>query len=139
MLPSSADDDCDDCTPAYLRSPRFTSRAAFSALPFIATFAVLTLIAYRKVYPLLSPTPSKTSAGSSKGLPRPVTAPAEPTAQQLARRVAAITFASTIALSAVLTELLLCEISNSFNPTARSAALQITVVSLLGLLVVAIP
>jgi hypothetical protein len=39
----------------------------------------------------------------------------------------------------VLTELLLCEISNSFNPTARSVALQITVASLLGLLVVAIP
>jgi hypothetical protein len=53
--------------------------------------------------------------------------------------VAALTFAFTIALSAVLTELLLCEISNSFNPTARSVALQITVVSLLGLLVVAIP
>jgi hypothetical protein len=50
-----------------------------------------------------------------------------------------LTFSSTIALSAVLTELLLCEISNSFNPTARSVALQITVASLLGLLVVAIP
>jgi hypothetical protein len=139
MLPSTVDDDCDECTPASLRSNRFTGKAAFSALPFIATFALLTFVAYRKVYPLLSSTPLKSPATASKGLPRPVTAPSEPAAQQLARRVAAITFASTIALSAVLTELLLCEISNSFNPTARSVALQITVVSLLGLLVVAIP
>ena len=139
MLPASIDDDCDDCSPTYMHSGGFSSKAAVSTLPFIATFAILTFIAYRKVYPLLSPTTSKTSAGGSKGLPRPVTAPAEPAAQQLARRVAAVTFASTIALSAVLTELLLCEISNSFNPTARSLGLQITVVSLLGLLVVAIP
>ena len=139
MLPTSVDDDCEDCTPMYLRSTRFTSKAAVSALPFIATFALLTIVAYRKVYPLLSQTPSKDPASSSKGLPRPATAPSEPATQHLARRVAAITFASTIALSAVLTELLLCEISNSFNPTARSVALQVTVVSLLGLLVVAIP
>ncbi|OAL39501.1 hypothetical protein AYO20_01371 [Fonsecaea nubica] len=140
MLPTSADDDCGECTPDYLHSPRLTTKAAFSTIPFIATFAVLTFVAYRKVYPLLSQVPSKTSDGTAKGLPRPVTAPSpDSAAQHLARRVAAITFASTIALSAVLTELLLCEISNSFNPTARSVALQITVVSLLGLLVVAIP
>ncbi|KAJ9606885.1 hypothetical protein H2200_008895 [Cladophialophora chaetospira] len=139
MLPPHAADDCDDCTPSYMRSDRFTSKAAFSTIPFVATFAVLTFVAYRKVYPLLSPSSSKSIDGNNKGLPRPATAPSEPAAQQVARRVAAITFAATIALSAVLTELLLCEISNSFNPTARSVALQITVVSLLGLLVVAIP
>ncbi|OCT51129.1 G protein-coupled receptor [Cladophialophora carrionii] len=146
MLPTYADDGCDECTPASMHPGRFTSKAAFSTLPFVATFAVLTIVAYRKVYPLLSQTsPASKSqdapsgSGSGKGLPRPATAAPEPATQQLARRVAAITFASTIALSAVLTELLLCEISNSFNPTARSIALQITVVSLLGLLVVAIP
>ncbi|EXJ58166.1 hypothetical protein A1O7_05591 [Cladophialophora yegresii CBS 114405] len=145
MLPTYAADDCDECTPASMHSGRFTSKAAFSTLPFVATFAVLTLVAYRKVYPLLSQTsptsqsPGDVGSNSGKGLPRPATAAPEPTTQQVARRVAAITFASTIALSAVLTELLLCEISNSFNPTARSIALQITVVSLLGLLVVAIP
>jgi hypothetical protein len=139
MLPTALDNDCDECTPAYLHSSRFTSRTAVSTFPFLATFAILTFVAYRKVYPLLSPASSKSSDVVGKGLPRPATAPSEPAAQQLARQIAAITFASTIALSAVLTELLLCEISNSFNPTARSVALQITVVSLLGLLVVAIP
>lgn len=116
---------------------RFGPKAAISILPFVATFAVLTLIAYRKVYPLLSTEPGSQNDG--KGLPRPATAAAEPGTQQLSRRIAALTFSSTIALSAVLTELLLCEISNSFNPTARSVALQMTVSGLLGLLVVAIP
>lgn len=138
MLPTRADD-CDECVPASLRhSTHFGTRAALSTIPFIATFACLTFIAYRKVYPLLSPTPSRPQHGGN-GLPRPATSSSAPATQQLARRIAAITFSSTIALSAVLTELLLCEISNSFNPTARNIALQITVVSLLGLLVVAIP
>ncbi|KIX02285.1 uncharacterized protein Z518_08224 [Rhinocladiella mackenziei CBS 650.93] len=137
MLPTSAEN-CDECIPDHPRhSSHFGPKAAFSTLPFIATFACLTFIAYRKVYPLLASSPPK--AQDVKGLPRPATSPPEPAAQQLARRIAAVTFSSTIALSAVLTELLLCEISNSFNPTARSVALQITVVSLLGLLVVAIP
>ncbi|KAJ9637120.1 uncharacterized protein PV06_01357 [Exophiala oligosperma] len=138
MLPTSPVEDCDECTPDYLNpSKQFGTKAAFSTLPFIATFAVLTFVAYRKVYPLLSSYPQ--AHDGYKGLPRPATSSIEPATQQLARRIAASTFASTIALSAVLTELLLCEISNSFNPTARSVALQITVVSLLGLLVVAIP
>jgi Abscisic acid G-protein coupled receptor/The Golgi pH Regulator (GPHR) Family N-terminal len=108
----------------------FGAKAAISTVPFVATFALLTFLAYRKVYPLLAATaPSKGSAKHD----------VEPATQILARRIAAITFACTIALSAVLTELLLCEISNSFNPTARSVALQFTVASLLGLLVIAIP
>lgn len=125
MLPSA--EDCDDCTPT---GHGFGAQAAISTVPFVATFALLTFLAYRKVYPLLAATaPSKGAAKHD----------VEPATQLLARRIAAITFASTIALSAVLTELLLCEISNSFNPTARSVALQFTVASLLGLLVIAIP
>ncbi|RVX65776.1 hypothetical protein B0A52_10382 [Exophiala mesophila] len=132
--------DCDECLPSYVKSSasHFGTRAALSTTPFLATFALFTLNAYRKVYPLLSSTPPRND-DASKGLPRPSSSGPEPATQQLARRIAALTFSSTIALSAVLTELLLCEISNSFNPTARSIALQITVASLLGLLVVAIP
>ncbi|EXJ90354.1 hypothetical protein A1O1_03453 [Capronia coronata CBS 617.96] len=138
MLPTPAED-CDECVPAYMpHSTQFGTKAALSITPFLATFACLTFIAYRKVYPLLSSTPPRSQHGD-KGLPRPATSPPEPAAQHIARRIAAITFSSTIALSAVLTELLLCEISNSFNATARNIALQATVVSLLGLLVVAIP
>ncbi|KIW19572.1 hypothetical protein PV08_00145 [Exophiala spinifera] len=138
MLPQSAVEDCDECTPDYLNPSRqFGTKAAFSTLPFITTFALLTFVAYRKVYPLLSSSPQ--AFDGHKGLPRPATSSVEPATQHLARRIAASTFAATIGLSAVLTELLLCEISNSFNPTARTVALQITVASLLGLLVVAIP
>lgn len=132
----STADDCDDCTPTYLRKSAFGTKVAFSTLPFWATFIVVTAIAYRKVFPLLS---NQSSRHHAAKLPQPVTSTQEPSTQAIARRIAALTFSSTIALSAVLTELLLCEISNSFNPTARSAALQITVASLLGLLVVAIP
>lgn len=138
MQPTTTD--CDDCVPAYLR-PTFDVKAAFSTLPFAATFVILTLLAYRRVYPVLSSATGKplpkhpARAGGSQN----VAAFAEPASQTLARRIAAITFSSTIALSVVLTELLLCEISNSLNPSARSLALQITIASLLGLLVVAIP
>lgn len=66
-------------------------------------------------------------------------APSEPPTQNVARIIAAFTFSSTLGLSSVLTELLLCEISNSFNPTARGIALRLTTVGLLSLLVVAIP
>ena len=128
MIPTS-DDGCDECSPEYLKP--FGPKAAFSTLPFLATFALTTFVAYSRVYPLLS----KANLQSEKSR----TANFEPSTQHVVRRIAALTFSSTIALSAVLTELLLCEISNSFNPTVRSAALQITVASLLGLLVVAIP
>lgn len=138
MLPTRTGDDCNDCVPAYLNNSTSFGTKAVSTTPFIATFALLTIIAYRKVYPLLQ-SQYASSHDAGKTLPRPATSGPEPTTQQVARRIAALTFSSTIALSAVLTELLLCEISNSFNPTARSIALQITVASLLGLLVVAIP
>lgn len=138
MLPTQPDDDCGDCVPAYLNHSASFGTKAFSTTPFVATFALLTILAYRKVFPLLSPQYTSSHDGG-KTLPRPATSGPEPATQQVARRIAALTFSSTIALSAVLTELLLCEISNSFNPTARSIALQITVAGLLGLLVVAIP
>jgi hypothetical protein len=138
MIPNSdSEEGCDGCVPAYLTT-RFEAKAAVSTLPFLLTFALVTCIAYRRVLPLLSSSTcynlnSPPDKRSTHQISR------EPGPQNVARRVAALTFSSTIALSAVLTELLLCEISNSFNPTARSVALQITVASLLGLLVVAIP
>ncbi|RMZ81364.1 hypothetical protein DV738_g2244, partial [Chaetothyriales sp. CBS 135597] len=120
-------------------STRLNAWAVLSTLPFLASFGLVTLVAYRRVYPLLHGPFSSAADRDWKALPLPATAVYEPARQSLVRRLAALTFSCTIALSAVLTELLLCEISNSFNPTARSLALQITIASLLGLLVVAIP
>jgi hypothetical protein len=51
----------------------------------------------------------------------------------------AITFSGTIALAAVLVELILCELSNTLNPAARTLALKATVPALLFSLVVLIP
>ena len=136
MLP--LDSDCDDCVPDYLK-PTFGAKAIFSTLPFAATFVLLTLFAYRKVYPLLANAAVKRWVKDGRGNTKEIAAQYEPTSQGITRQIAAITFSSTIALSVVLTELLLCEISNSLNPSARSLALQITIASLLGLLVVAIP
>jgi hypothetical protein len=140
MFPSEVLDECDECLPSHAH---FGPKAAFSTVPFLSTFAVVTLIAYRKVHPLLAtPAGSQARPVPTKGAASSSTPPAlhdEPPTQTLLRRFAALTFSSTIASSAVLTELLLCEISNSFNPTARSVALQVTVASLLGLLVIAIP
>ena len=141
MLPTS-DDDCDDCVPDYLKPATFGPKAVFSTLPFIATFLILNFFAYRRVYPLLVNAAVNRWTKDGKGSSERGAGPSslhEPTTQGFTRGVAAITFSSTIALSVVLTELLLCEISNSLNPSARSLALQITIASLLGLLIVAIP
>ncbi|RMD42911.1 hypothetical protein DV735_g2229, partial [Chaetothyriales sp. CBS 134920] len=140
MLQSaSTPERCDHECQSHGLSTRLSAWAVVSTLPFLATFALVTLVAYRRVHPLLHGPFSSSADRDRKTLPLPATAVYEPARQTLVRRLAAMTFSCTIALSAVLTELLLCEISNSFNPTARSLALQITIASLLGLLVVAIP
>jgi hypothetical protein len=56
-----------------------------------------------------------------------------------ARSLASIIFSTNFALSAVLVELILCEISNTVNRATRTLALKITLPSLLFLLVVATP
>lgn len=132
--------DCDECVPAYLKSSPFT--AAFSTLPFTLTFLFVAVIVHAKVYPLLS------SSANGK-LNRSAYSPTSPSddasthlsvdERRISKRISSLAFSSTIALSAVLTELLLCEISNSFNPATRKIAIRATVASLLCLLVVIIP
>jgi len=55
------------------------------------------------------------------------------------KRISQVACAFTIALSAVLVELILCEISNMLNPAARGLALRTTLYSLLLLIVLIIP
>jgi hypothetical protein len=141
MIPKA--EDCDDCTPSYARSLHSQSLASlsFASLPFALTFLVVSTIVLQKLFPLLSaqkPSQDKSSHGLPS-LSRNTLVSSSIIQRPTVKQVAAVTFATTIALSAVLTELLLCEISNSFNPAARSLALQITVTSLLFLLIVAIP
>lgn len=138
--------DCDDtaCTPSYLQARRLdgfpSSTIAFSSLPFALTFLAVATLVWQKVFPQLSATSKDTGAPpwgkdtsktSAYGLDAVRKAPF--------KRIVAVTFSTTIALSAVLVELILCEISNLLNPAARGLALRVTLFSLLVLIVIVIP
>lgn len=141
----STDDKCDDgCTMSLTsRALSFKPFATLiSGLPFIITFIVVSVIVIRKLFPLLSGAASKLDDehylppdGPSLARQAEVKHNSSPTR----RRIAAASFSTTIALATVLAELILCEISNSLNPAARTVALKITVPTLLFLLVVWIP
>ena len=130
MLP--AGDDCGECRPGGMPAP---SAIVFSSFPFIVTFLFVSTLVLQKLFPFLSGEAGslKTSAyarpfSSNGGQNRPTI-----------KRLSALTFASTIALAAVLVELILCEISNTINPTARGLAFRVTVALLLFFLILAIP
>ncbi|KAF4307097.1 putative g protein-coupled receptor protein [Botryosphaeria dothidea] len=136
MWPSA--DDCDDCVPDYMRHSASTT--FFSCLPFIATFLVAALAVHHRLFPLLSG-----SSKASDALHSPTAAVAfrEPWKRRFGapsgERVAGLVFSTNVALSAVLVELILCEISNSLNQAARSLALKITLSLLLVLLILVTP
>ncbi|KAF8865819.1 hypothetical protein BDZ45DRAFT_375700 [Acephala macrosclerotiorum] len=145
MLPS---DKCEDDACVF---PGFHARStsaasattiAFSTIPFATTFLLISVIALQKLFPIVA------SLQSSKDEEHylPSDAPpglrqkhAEHNAKSSRRRVVAVTFSATIALAAVLVELILCELSNTLNPAARTLALKIVVPTLLFTLVVLIP
>ena len=55
------------------------------------------------------------------------------------QKLASVVFATSMGLSAVLVELLLCEISDSLHPAARALALKVTLSSLLVLSILVTP
>lgn len=128
MLPSLADD-CDECVPEYAlhRSP---IKVAISALPFLLTFLVVAIAVSRKLFPVLSGDTTRKDHHE-----RPPGLRLRPTLRSLATFV----FSTNFALSAVLVELILCEISNTVNRATRTLALKITLPTLLFLLIVAAP
>lgn len=136
--------DCDACVPAYLAKSSF--KKASSSLAFLLTFLFVAVIAHQKLYPLLStPTATDTYHNSDRSTYSPTSPYRNGSAHSSANgkrpsfQLFSLAFASTIALSTVLTELLLCEISNSFDPVTRKIAVRATVASLLCLLIVVIP
>jgi hypothetical protein len=138
---------CDDdsCTaPLSRRSMSWQSvtSIAFSSLPFLITFVILTIIVLHKLFPLLSGQ-HQLSKLDDHSLPFDATHShhSHPNLglKTLRRRIAALSFSTTIALATVLAELILCEISNTVDPVARAVALQITIPTLLFLLIVLIP
>jgi hypothetical protein len=141
-------DKCDEACvmPGYhisAASSESFSAVAFHTFPFILSFLGVALLALYKLFPLVS---GLQQSRDGDGNYLPSDAPpslrqshAEHGARSARRRIVAISFSTTIALAAVLAELILCEISDSLHPSARSAALKITVPTLLFFLVVLIP
>lgn len=135
----------DSCGPRQ----RF-SAILISSLPFIVSFALVVTFVSQRLWPLLS---------GSYGKDIDIGSPLSPLASRLpthnyelnqsqsrssitkpsARRLAGFTFSTNIALSAVLVELILCDISNALNPAARSLVLKVTLPSLLFLLILVAP
>jgi hypothetical protein len=141
-------DKCEnDCVPPWAKETRSLSSEpllglAFSSIPFIATFLLVSLAVLHKLFPLVSGSQQRDGEGHflpSDAPPSLRQSHAEHGAKSARRRVVAITFSTTIALAAVLTELILCEISNTLNSAARTAALKVTVPTLLFFLIVLIP
>ena len=114
---------------------------AISALPFVATFFFVAVAVSHKLFPLLS---GQAQYKSHHEAQLPGFAWREQTTalkklRITARSVASATFSTNIALSTVLVELILCEISNTVNRATRTVALQVTLPSLLFLIIVLTP
>lgn len=111
-----------------------TPALAIASIPFFLTFLIVALFAWQSLFPRLSGRPAKGDARRSiSNFGR------MPWVRFLLDRAAAITFSTTIALSAVLAELIFCEISNLVNPAARKIALETTISVLLVSLVIVTP
>ena len=135
------DDDCDECMPEYLVQ-RGPVKTIISALPFLLTFLIVALGVSQKLFPILSGHTDRKAHQSDARLS--AAAPRERASlfrnlRLNARSLSAITFSINIALSAVLAELIFCEITNTGDRATRTLALQLTLPSLLFLLVVATP
>ncbi|CAN9097477.1 unnamed protein product [Alternaria alternata] len=134
-------DDCDECMPDYAlhRSPM---KVAVSALPFILTFLVVAFVVSQRLFPILSGNADRKAHHDGARLPGSIQRERTSIVNRLrpnTRSLASIIFSTNFALSAVLAELILCEISNTVNRATRTLALKITLPSLLFLLVVATP
>lgn len=135
MIPS---DDCDECVPDWMVSRRPTALIV-SALPFLLTFLIVAVAVSNRLFPLLSGRAQQKSQPPLPGFaPREVSSGLR-RLRITSRGLASITFSTNIALSAVLAELILCEISNTVNPATRTLALTITLPSLLFLLLIVTP
>lgn len=147
MYPTA--DDCDDCRPAYLQRRLDSappSTIVFASIPFVLTWLVFALLAWHRLFPALSgdalnKTPKdglpqfKDTVKSVKSAAHSVRDLGRPSSQG----IASLVFATSIGLSAVLVELLMCEISNTLHPAARGLALRVTLSMLLVLSVLVTP
>ena len=136
-----SEDDCDECVPDWVAKRRPSTRL-LSALPFILTFFIVAVAVSHRLFPLLSGNAKQKGQHDREHSPSFVLREKPSLLKHLritSQTLASITFSTNIALSAVLVELLLCEIANKVNPATRTLALKITLPSLLFLLIFATP
>lgn len=134
----------DDAQQAYATISRHVRRGIqplglsgiLSSSPFVLTFVAVAFFAWKTLFPLLAGGQSARDAFRQN---RRTSLSIHPWLRTLANRIPAITFSVTVALSAVLAELIFCEISDILDPVARSAALQVTITILLVSLVIVTP
>lgn len=138
MFPLS-NDDCDECSPDWVQK-RSSSAMVISALPFLLTFLIVAVAVSHKLFPLLSGHKHlKSHDAQLSGFAWRDRSSILKKLRITARTLASATFSTNIALSAVLVELILCEISNTVNRATRTLALKITLPSLLFLIIVLTP
>ncbi|EME41262.1 hypothetical protein DOTSEDRAFT_36686 [Dothistroma septosporum NZE10] len=145
MLPT---DDCHDCTPAYIKRSLESvppSTVILSSTPLILTWVAVVLIAQRRLFPILSSEQEGKHGQEelpvfNKNVLRASSYNLHGVLRKLsAQKLASWVFSASIGLSAVLVELLLCEISDVLSPAARGLALTVTLSSLLILSIVVTP
>ncbi|MCJ1464165.1 hypothetical protein MMC07_002778 [Pseudocyphellaria aurata] len=132
--------DCTDCVPG--RRIQAPTAIIVSSLPFLVTFLFVSTIVLQKIFPILSgdvTSKGRDAPASKNGHGRSSSLSIGSSGQPQIKRLSALAFSTTVALAAVLAELILCEISNTINPTTRGIAFHITVSLLLFLLIIAIP
>jgi hypothetical protein len=111
-----------------------------SSLPFLLTFLFVAVAVSQKLFPLLSGHERKAHESAHlPGVAARATSSLSKTLRPSARSLASIIFSTNIALSAVLAELIFCEIANTVNPTTRNLGLKLTLPLLLFLLIVVTP
>ncbi|KAK0251333.1 hypothetical protein B0A54_13188 [Friedmanniomyces endolithicus] len=126
----------------HRRDAESPASVGWSWVPFVLTWTATAAFAHHKLFPILS---GDTQQQKKKpGLPLFNKDTFKPSAYGLpgkipSHKLAATVFSASIGLSTVLVELLLCEISNTLNPVARSLALRVTLSSLLVLSILVTP
>jgi hypothetical protein len=140
MLPP-LQDDCDECVPEYMARPKSPMATIVSSLPFLLTFLFVAVAVSQKLFPLLSGHDRKAHHDTAHlpGVAARARLSLFKNLQLTSRSIASIIFSTNIALSAVLAELIFCEIANTVNPATRTLGLKLTLPSLLFLLIVVTP
>lgn len=123
ILPSpAADEKCDDLCrpPSASTSGTLPLPHLLSCLPFILTFSLVSILVLHRLFPALC-------------------GPRQPTESRTRKRLSALAFSTTLGSTAVLAELILCEVSDWVAADARKFAFRVTIHVLLICLIIAIP